>query len=248
MNSIARIKPARGFSQVVHKLIVALIPLALFVLVRLSFEPIAYALVILSKWRMFAVKPRHWPANIRANAVDIIVGLSIVSFMIQSPSQAWEVVWALLYGIWLMLIKPRSSVLWITIQAAIGQTAGLCAIYVLWGRAPLVTLVFTTWLVCYVSARHFFTSYDEPYSSLMAHIWGYFGAALTWLLGHWLLYYGFMSQPALILTVLGGGLSTLYYLESTDRLSKLVRREIVLIMSIVLLVIILFSDWSDKAV
>jgi len=248
MNSIARIKPAKGFSQFVHKLIVALIPLALFILVRLSFEPLAYALIILSKWRMFAVKPRHWPANIRANAVDIIVGLSVVSFMIQSPTQAWLLVWAVLYGIWLMIIKPRSSVLWITVQAAIGQTAGLCAIYVLWGRAPLITLVFTTWIVCYASARHFFTSYDEPYSSLMSHIWGYFGAALTWLLGHWLLYYSFMSQPALILTVLGGGLATLYFLENTDRLSKLVRREIILIMSIVILIIILFSDWSDKAV
>jgi len=79
-------------------------------------------------------------------------------------------------------------------------------------------------------------------------LWGFFGAALTWLLGHWFLYYGFMSQPTLFLTVLGGGLATLYFLESTDRLSKLVRREIILIMSIVLLVIILFSDWSDKAV
>ena len=222
--------------------------MALYVAVSMAFEPIAYGLVLLSKWRMLAVKPRHWPANIRANAVDIIVGLSFVSFMIQAPTGAWRLAWAAMYGVWLLLIKPRSTVLWTSIQAAIGQTMGLSAIYVLWGRSPLAVLVISTWAVCYLSARHFFTSYDEPYSSLMAHLWGYFGSALTWLLGHWLLYYGFIAQPTLILTVIASGLTTLYYLESTDRLSSLVRREVLLVMSIVIMVAILFSDWSDKAI
>lgn len=248
MNKMARIKPAKGFSQFIHLMLVSILPMALYVTVSMAFEPLAYGLVLLSKWRMLAVKPRHWPANIRANAVDIIVGLSFVSFMIQAPTGAWRLAWALMYGVWLLLIKPRSTVLWTSVQAAIGQTMGLSAIYVLWGRSPLAVLVVSTWAVCYLSARHFFTSYDEPYSSLMAHLWGYFGAALTWLLGHWLLYYGFIAQPTLILTVIASGMTTLYYLESTDRLSALVRREVMLVMSIVILVVILFSDWSDKAI
>jgi len=247
MNRFAKIKPSRGFSNIFHRLLVSVVPLLVYILVTMSFAPIAYVVVLLSKWRMLAVRPRHWPANIRANAVDIIVGLSLVSFIAQSPSQAWRVVWALAYGIWLIVIKPRSSNFLVSIQAGIGQLTGLAAVYVLWGRSSLLTLVIATWLICYLSARHFLSSFDEPLSSLLSHAWGYFSAALTWVLGHWLLYYGFMAQPMLILSVMAVGLAALYYLQDTDRLSMFVRREIILIMSAVV-VIILFSSWGDRAV
>ncbi|CAN5376734.1 hypothetical protein BH10PAT3_BH10PAT3_4100 [soil metagenome] len=248
MNRFARIKPSRGFSNIFHGLLVAVLPVLVFVLVRLSFVPLAYAVVLLSKWRMLAVRPRHWPANVRANAVDIIVGLSFVSFIAQSPSQAWQVVWAVGYGIWLTLIKPRSSTFWSAVQAGAGQLFGLASVYVLWGRSSLLLLVVASWAICYLAARHFLSSFDEPLSSLISHSWGYFGAALTWVLGHWLLYYGFMSQPMLLLSILGIGLAALYYLENNDRLSTFVRREIILIMSAVILIIILFSSWGDRAV
>jgi hypothetical protein len=248
MNRLARIKPATGFSAIVHVLLVAVLPILVFVLVRMSFVPLAYAVVLLSKWRMLAVRPRHWPANIRANAVDIIVGLSFVSFIAQSPSQAWQVVWALGFGIWLTIIKPKSSTFWGSFQAGAAQVLGLAAIYVLWGRASLLVLVVATWVTCYLSARHFLGNFDEPLSSLISHAWGYFGGALTWVLGHWLLYYGFVSQPMLILSVLAAGLAALYYLESHDRLSIFVRRELILIMSAIIIVVLLFSSWGDKAV
>src|SRR5688572_12568793 len=105
MNRLARLKPVSGFSKFIHWILVAIVPVLAFVLVRLSFVPLAYLVVILSKWRMFAVRPRHWLAHIRVNAVDITVGLSLISFIAQSPSQAWQVVWALAYGVWLILIK-----------------------------------------------------------------------------------------------------------------------------------------------
>lgn len=248
MNKIARMKPSKGFSSIVHILLVAVVPIIAFVMVRLSFVQLAYAVVLLSKWRMLAVRPRHWPANIRANAIDIIVGLSFVSFIAGSPSQAWQLVWSLSYGIWLVLIKPRSTTFWIAMQAAAGQLLGLAAVYVLWGRSSLFLLVITTWAVCYLAARHFMSSFDEPLSSLISHAWGYFGAALTWVLGHWLLYYGFISQPTLVLSVMAVGVAALYYLDNNDRLSVFVRREILLIMSAVVVVVILFSSWGDRAV
>jgi hypothetical protein len=248
VNRLAKIKPTRGFSGFFHKLLVSVVPLVVYILVSVSFVPLAYVIVLLSKWRMLAVRPRHWPANVRANAVDIIVGLSAVSFMAQSPSQAWRVVWAVLYGIWLVVLKPRSSNLWTSIQAVIGQVSGLGAIYVLWGRSSLLVLVISTWLVCYLSARHFLSGFDEPMTSLISHLWGYFAAAVTWVLGHWLLYYGFMSQPMLLLSVFGIGLGALYYLETNDRLSQIVRREILLVMGAVLIIVILFSSWGDRAV
>jgi hypothetical protein len=239
MNRLAKIKPSRGFSNFFHVLLVAIVPVIGFTLVRLSFVPLAYAVVLLSKWRMLAVRPRHWPANIRANAIDIIVGLSFITFIAQSPSQAWQVAWALFYGIWLTIIKPRSSSFWSAVQAGTGQILGLAAIYVLWGRSSLLLLVIATWATCYLSARHFLSSFDEPLSSLLSHTWGYFGGALTWVLGHWLVYYGFISQPMLILSILAFGLATLYYLESTDRLSTVIRREIIAIMSLIVVVVII---------
>jgi hypothetical protein len=246
--AVAKIKPATGFSQFVHWTLVAIVPLLVFAFVRWSILPAAYAVVILSKWRMFAVRPRHWPANIRANAIDIIAGLSFVVFMAQAPSQAWQLVWMLCYEAWLIFIKPRSQNFWITVQAGLGQFLGLTALYLVWGRASLTLLVLASWIICYLAARHFFSSYDEPLTSMLSHIWGYIAAAMTWVLGHWLLYYGFLAQPVLLLTILGYGLATLYYLENNDRLSTLVRREVLLIMSAVIIVIILFSSWGDKAV
>lgn len=197
---------------------------------------------------MFAVRPRHWPANIRANSIDIIVGLSFVIFMAQAPTQAWQLVWLVCYEVWLLVIKPKSKMFWISIQAALGQFLGLTALYMLYGNSSLVFLVITSWAVCYLAARHFLSSFDEPFTSMLSHIWGYVAASLSWVLGHWLLYYGFLAQPVLILSLIGYSLATLYYLENNDKLSVLVRREILLIMSAVIIVIILFSDWGDKAV
>ena len=38
----------------------------------------AFLLILLSKWRILAVRPRFWFKNIQSNLVDIIVGLSVV--------------------------------------------------------------------------------------------------------------------------------------------------------------------------
>jgi hypothetical protein len=81
---LTRIKPRAGFAHFIHIALVALLPALVFIFVRIKVEEAALALILLSKWRMLAVRPRHWPANIRANSVDLIVGLSILTFMTQS--------------------------------------------------------------------------------------------------------------------------------------------------------------------
>lgn len=253
MNKIAsKIKPKSGFSHFVHLVFTLLIPVLVFVFVRLTFVPLALATILLSKWRMFAVRPRHWWPNIRANAVDIIVGVSVLVFMIESGAGAengmTKLIWALAYTMWLLFMKPRSGTLMVTLQALIGQTLGLTALWLAWSDKPLIVLVLLSGMICYVSARHFFTNFDEPYAPLFAHTWGYFAAALAWVLGHYLLFYGMLAQPTLLLSVLGFGLGALYYLEQTDRLSVLLRRQFVFIMIAIVTVVIVFSDWGDKTV
>ena len=112
----------------------------------------------------------------------------------------------------------------------------------------LYLLVIGSWVVCYAASRHFFTGFDEPLTDFMSHVWGFFGASLVWVLGHWLLFYGVLSQPTLLLTLLGFGLASLYYLEKTDRLSKLMRRQVIFIILAFVIVILAFSNWGDKAV
>lgn len=246
---LKKLKPKSGFSHFVHIAFNGLFPVLLLILVRMGFVPLAASLIVLSKWRMFAVRMRYWPANLRANGVDMTVGFATVIFMAQSADAAlWQLVWAAAYAIWLIFIKPGSSIWKTSIQALIAQTSGLMALYLALGGSSIIVLVVLSWMICYSSARHFFTSFDEPYTSLYAHTWGYLAAALTWLLSHWLVFYGFMAQPTLIITLLGFSFAALYYLEQTDRLSIMVRRNFIVMTIAIILLIVLLTDWSGGTV
>lgn len=246
----AKIKPKAGFSHFIHIALMCLLPVLLLVLVRLRFSqlPIGIALIVLSKWRMFAVKPRHWPANIRANAVDIIVGLSVLIFMIHSSNGVLQLMWAAIYGFWLLYLKPQSGALGVSLQALIAQTAGLCALFISWGSASLYVLLISAWVITYMAARHFFASFEESYSRYLSAVWAYFASALTWILAHWLLFYGPVAQPALLLSVIGFGLGGIYYLEKSDRSSVVLRRQIVFVIFAVTIIVLTFSEWGDKAI
>ncbi len=243
-----KLKPVRGYAHVFHIFLSALMPALVFVFIRLNIPQGAFAVVLITKWRMFAVRPRFWAAIVRANAVDIIVGVSTVVFMVHTHSAPLQLLWALLYMVWQVAVKPGRSVFKISIQAFLGQVYGLMALFLAGPSASIIILVLGVWAICYLAARHFLTAFDEPYISLYSHTWGYFAAALAWLTAHWLLFYGVVAQPALLLSVLGFGLGGLYYLHEADRLSVWLRRQIIFIMIAVVIVVLVFSDWGDKVV
>lgn len=245
---LRNLKPTSGLAHFLHLVLVLVFPAVVFVLVRLDFVVPALAVVILGKWRMFAVKPRFWATNFRANAIDLMVGLSIVLFMAHNGNLLWQVAWAVSYAIWLLAIKPRTGELMIMLQAFIGQFAALSALYLTWSNGPVYGLTLFSGLLCFLAARHFLDAFDEPYAKMLAYVWGYFGAALTWLLSHWLLFYTGVAQPTLLLSAVGYGLATLYYLDHNNRLSKGLRRQFIFIMAAIVLVVLAFSDWGDKVV
>lgn len=245
---ITKLTPSRGFGHVLYLAYNALLPLTVFLLVRWTFLPLALSLILLSKWRMFAVRPRFWLANIRANAIDIIIGVSVLAFMVATGNELLQLFWAAAWSAWLIGLKPRASTFTVSMQALVGFAAGLSALFLTWDSASLFVLVGAAGLLSFFAAHHFFYSFDEPYTRLLSYFWGYFGAALVWVLGHWLLFYGPVAQPTLLLVSLGFGLGTLYYLDHFDRLSLNIRRQVVFIMVAVLLVILTFSDWGDKIV
>lgn len=243
-----KIKPVGGFSQVFHIALTAILPVILYILVRLNFPQPAIAMIFVSKWRIFSVRPRYWLMLLKANAVDITVGISTVMFMINTNSALVQLLWAAAYAVWLVLIKPNASVLGVSLQAFIAFVYGLSAVYLEWGASTSTVLLLMTWLICYIAASHFFSSFDEPKASFLSNSWALFGASLAWLLSHWLLYYQVFSQVTLLLVVLGFSLATLYYLSVTDKLSVWLRRQIVFIMFAVIIITIIFSDWSDKTI
>lgn len=242
------VKPARGFSHLTYLALKVLLPVLSYILVRVNFVPLAILLIILSKWRMFAVRPRYWLANIASNGIDILVAVAFVLFMASTTIQWWQLFWMALYAGWLVWLKPRNDVLSVSFQAMVGQLLGLAVFYFKFGDASLPVLVAATWGIAYLSARHFLTSFEEPHTALISHVWGYFAAGLAFVLGHWLLFYGSIAQIIVILTVIGYSLAAMYYFGATDKLTVIVRRQLLAVMGVILLIIIVLSNWTGSIV
>ena len=78
-------------------------------------------LIVVSKWRVFAVNHRYWLINLRASLVDFIVGVSLVMLAYAAGTTFLPVHFILMavYAIWLIVIKPRSSFTFAIVQALI---------------------------------------------------------------------------------------------------------------------------------
>lgn len=247
-NILKKIKPESGLAHALHFILNALLPILVLLLVRINFVPIAIAVVLLAKWRMFAIRPKYWLANIRSNLVDILIGLSVVAFMAGTTKLYTQAFWALFYIGWLLWLKPKSKPIPVMIQALLAQALGLIAFFRSFPSASLIVIVLVTWVICYASARHFLGAFEERHIRPMAQIWAWFGAIMAWILGHWMIQYLFLPQVAMILTVMGYGLATLYYLHENKKLKSALKTQLIAVMGILLLIIIIFSDWQDKTV
>jgi len=167
----------------------------------------AFGLVLLSKWRILAVRPRYWFANVQANLVDIIVSLSIVVLLYAaSGAIAAQILLTLVYIGWLLFIKPRSKRAFVAIQAGVAVFLGVTALMSVsydWMSSAVVILM---WLIGYSAARHVLGSYDEAHISFYSLTWGLVLAELGWLFYHWTFAYNLsgvgnikLSQSALII-------------------------------------------------
>src|SRR5436190_766658 len=96
----ARVKPLRGFAHAAHIGLNLLLPILAYVLVRATFVWPAILLVVLSKWRMFAVRPRYWMVNLISNGIDITVAVALILFMASTAVAWWQLFWVALYMGW----------------------------------------------------------------------------------------------------------------------------------------------------
>lgn len=182
---------------------------AVLLLVRLTESPaLAIGLVVLSKWRVFAVRPRYWWANLQSNLVDYIVGISFASFIygayaieaaVQEKTLLLVALMAL-YAVWLLFIRTKARRSYIVAQAFIALFNGLTLLFMFAYALPLTLVVLVTWVIGYATARHILSTYEEePHVVLLSQIWGLFVAELSWLAYHWTVAYTFLNSEALTL-------------------------------------------------
>jgi len=67
-------------------------------------------------------------------------------------------------------------------------------------------------------------------------------------LGHWVIQYFQFPQIAIILTILGYGFATLYYLDKNERLKPALKQQLLGLMIVVILIVIIVGDWQDKTI
>lgn len=204
------LRPSRRrtvLSELIYVLLNILVAVAILAVVYFVESPIpAFLVVALSKWRIFAVRPQYWYANIIANIVDIIVSVSLVVFLTYASGALYiQIALTLLYVAWLLYLKPSSKRSMVVAQAGVGLFVGVTALmhvsYEWWASAVVVVM----WLIGYSAARHALIAYKEPHFALLSLLWGLVIAEIGWLTYHWNFAYnlGFsgnllLSQAAIV--------------------------------------------------
>jgi hypothetical protein len=180
--------------------------------------PLAFGLVVLSQWRVLAVRMRFWAANVQANLVSLIVSLSYVVFLYNINYSGLETTkvfvvqafLAILYSCWLLILKPKSKRVYVMAQANLALFVGVISIFSMSYGWPASLVVALVWLVGYVTSRHLLSCYGEPHLVLLSLSWGFVMAEIGWLAYHWTIAYKLpiiesvlVPQVAIILLSIG---------------------------------------------
>lgn len=199
-------------SNSIYVLLNLLLAVALFFLVITLESPVpAFLLVILSKWRVLAVRPRYWLSNIQANLVDFTVGLGFVTLLysLNQPLQQTfflQIALTVLYAIWLIVLKPKSTKKSIVLQASVALVVGITALFSMSHLWPVSVVTLLTALIGYVTARHVLAQYDEDQLQLLSLMWALIIAELGWIAYHWTIAYTIpivnFSIPQVVIVVM----------------------------------------------
>lgn len=197
------------FSETLYIILNILLAAALLAIILVVNSPWpAFGLVLLSKWRVFAVRLRYWGANIRANMIDAIVGFSVVVFLYAASGDLLtQVGLTVLYAVWLLFIKPRSRRSFVAVQAFTGVYFGVGAVVQLAPSWPSSLVVLLVWLIGYSAARHILSIEHESHINFLSVLWGFILAEIAWLTYHWTIGYQVtssmqLSQAAVLATLM----------------------------------------------
>lgn len=170
----------------------------------------AIILVLLSKWRVVAVRPRYWWLNLKANLVDFTVGISLALLVyLANPAGGsvnfWQIILTIIYAAWLVAIKPLSSGLATEIQALFATFFGAFALSLVTAQTDPLVGVIVSFIIGYGATRHVLIQSDDHDFVLTTFIFGMMMSELYWIFYHWTIAYqlgraattGFLSSFAI---------------------------------------------------
>ena len=245
-------KPGFDIGDVLHVLVNISFVAVIYLMVQYwHLAYLAVVIIFLSKWRVLAVQPRFWLPNIKANMVDLIVGVSTVALIASSPADWIAIFWTVLYIAWLLFLKPREHNVLIGIQALWGVIIGMIAVFTMIDFIKLpVFVVALVWIVSWASARHFFSDYEEPHYRTLSIVWALMAAEIAWFGLHWVQYYFVfdvkISVVAVIIAILSLGSAGIYHSYKHNTLNKAIIVENVLFVTALLAVVMATSGWVVK--
>ncbi|MBQ6321155.1 hypothetical protein IJI17_02980 [Candidatus Saccharibacteria bacterium] len=197
---------------------------------------IGFILVLVSKWRMFAVRAHYLFLNLKSNLVDLIVGFSFVLLAYFSGAELATVhyILAALYSLWLIIIKPKTSESWNLVQALTAVFLGTSAAAILSASVNSALFIVLEWIIGYAAAHHVLAQNNfSMHDGYPALIFGLLFAEIALLTHSWLIVYTFtkynimIPQVAIILSVFAFLVEQLYSaVEARDGTFKF--RDVVL--------------------
>lgn len=210
----------------------------------------ALALVLLSKWRVFALRPRFWWINIKANFVDFLVGVSYVGLLYLSSGQMFIMLGlAVAYGVWLLYLKPRSDHESVMIQAGVAQFAALTVLFSLSTIVNEFFIILGCFAIGYIIARHVVINYEEDHAEFVGYAWGLVISQLGWLLYRWTVTYDLqlpfkIPQMALLTLVVSMAAARMYAAAKSHRLSVGFVRSTMVLSAVLIAFILIFARWD----
>lgn len=194
MELLKTIRRRSFLSESVYIALNVALAVAVLIIVQTVVSPVpALLLVLLSKWRVFAVRPRYWMANIQANLVDVIVSISVVMMMYGVSGLTHglfvQIILAALYAVWLVVLKPRSTTKAVVAQAATALVAGTTVIFISSYSWPVEIVVLAMAGLGYVVTRHALVRFKEDHLQFLSLTWAFVMAQLGWILSHWVIAY-----------------------------------------------------------
>ena len=197
-------------SSMVHVFLNILLGVGAVLITVLSASPVlGLLLVLVSKWRVFAVRGRYLWLNIKSNLVDLIVGISVVLLAYYAGPEFLLVDFLLagFYCVWLLFIKPMSSERAALVQSLIAVFLGMSAAAIMAANLDTIVLVLMAFLVGYAASRHVLVQSSDKDFTLTTLVCGLVFSEIAWLCQTWSIVYTFgntgirIPQIAIILTI-----------------------------------------------
>jgi hypothetical protein len=212
-------------------------------------------LLALAKWRIFAVRPNYWLANIKSNLADIVVGAGLILLAyFHDANVLTGIVLTVGYVVWLLLIKPKTSEFFAGVQAGTALMIGLMAAAEGAYAVPSVFLVVPCFVIGYTAARHFLVASEvDENIGLLSFVFGLLVMELSWVSYHWLSSYKIplveVEVPQMALMALAGGYMAVKVINSaTSHNGKVKRREVLMPVIFGLSVMVMMMVWFSNPI